>query len=101
MIPSKCNQMIGTVLLAVFLALPATAADDKKKNSDVENIGDRNINKGSINFTSIEKEMVLGRGLAAEGDQDAQPQTAQPRAQKALSPVPVQRGPASARGGRP
>ncbi len=71
MIPSKCNQMIGTVLLAVFLALPATAADDKKKNSDVENIGDRNINKGSINFTSIEKEMVLGRGLAADVEREA------------------------------
>src|SRR6187200_1185030 len=39
---------------------------EKKKNSDVDNIGNRNINKGSINFTSLEKEIALGRGLAAE-----------------------------------
>jgi len=37
-----------------------------KKNSDVENIGNRNINKGSINFISLEKEIALGRGMAAE-----------------------------------
>jgi predicted Zn-dependent protease len=39
---------------------------NKKKNSDVDNIGNRNINKGSINFTSLEKEIALGRQLAAE-----------------------------------
>jgi predicted Zn-dependent protease len=39
---------------------------DKKKNSDIDNIGNRNINKGSINFTSLEKEIALGRQLAAE-----------------------------------
>ena len=38
----------------------------KKKNSDVENIGNRNINKGSINFFSLEKEIQMGRQLAAE-----------------------------------
>lgn len=38
----------------------------KKKNSDVENIGSRNINKGSINFFSLEKEIQMGRQLAAE-----------------------------------
>src|SRR6266704_1018477 len=38
----------------------------KKKNSDVENIGNRNINKGSINFISLEKEIVIGRQLANE-----------------------------------
>lgn len=37
-----------------------------KKNSDVDNIGNRNINKGSINFISLEKEIAMGRGLAAE-----------------------------------
>src|ERR1041385_1827807 len=39
---------------------------NKKKNSDVENIGSRNINKGSINFFSLEKEIQMGRQLAAE-----------------------------------
>jgi predicted Zn-dependent protease len=38
----------------------------KKKNADVDNIGTRNINKGSINFFSLEKEISMGRQLAAE-----------------------------------
>jgi predicted Zn-dependent protease len=38
----------------------------KKKNSDVDNIGTRNINKGTINFFSLEKEIQMGRQLAAE-----------------------------------
>jgi predicted Zn-dependent protease len=41
-------------------------AKGKKKNSDVDNIGNRNINKGSINFISLEKEIAMGRQLAAE-----------------------------------
>lgn len=36
------------------------------KNSNVEDIGNRDINKGSINFTSLEKEIALGRSLSAE-----------------------------------
>src|SRR5207247_984498 len=35
-------------------------------NSDVENIGNRNINKGSLNFFSLEKEIQLGRQLSAD-----------------------------------
>jgi len=42
-------------------------ADDKKpKNSDIDNIGNRNINRRTINFMSLEKEIQLGRELAAE-----------------------------------
>src|SRR5215475_2721531 len=41
-------------------------AKTKKKNSDVDNIGNRNINKGSINFYSLDKEIAMGRQLAAE-----------------------------------
>src|SRR5262245_60377332 len=41
-------------------------AKSKKKNSDVENIGNRNINKGSINFISLDHEIAMGRQLAAE-----------------------------------
>src|SRR5262249_48940143 len=40
----------------------------KKKHADVENIGNRDINKRSINFTSIEKEIAMGRQFAAEVD---------------------------------
>jgi len=39
---------------------------NSKKNSDVDNIGNRNINKGSINFISLDKEIAMGRQLAAE-----------------------------------
>jgi predicted Zn-dependent protease len=39
---------------------------NKAKNSDVDNIGNRNINKGSINFISLDKEITMGRQLAAE-----------------------------------
>jgi predicted Zn-dependent protease len=36
------------------------------KNSKVEDIGNRDINKGNWNFTSLEKEIALGRSLATE-----------------------------------
>jgi predicted Zn-dependent protease len=39
---------------------------NKKKNADVDNIGNRNINKGSINFISLDKEIAMGRQLSAE-----------------------------------
>jgi predicted Zn-dependent protease len=41
---------------------------DLPKNADIDNIGNRNINKGlgNINFTSLEKEIQLGKQLAAE-----------------------------------
>src|SRR6266704_2798180 len=41
-------------------------AKSSKKNSDVDNIGNRNINKGSINFISLDKEIAMGRQLSAE-----------------------------------
>ncbi len=41
-------------------------AKSNKKNSDVDNIGNRNINKGSINFISLDKEIAMGRQLSAE-----------------------------------
>lgn len=64
-------SFVFAMLLFAWAADPALAGGQKKdqkkkKNSDVENIGDRNINKGNINFISIEKEIALGRGLAAE-----------------------------------
>ncbi len=57
-------QPLLTLVLALALAIPATAGD--QKNADIENIGSRDINSGSINFTSIEEEMQLGRQLAVE-----------------------------------
>jgi predicted Zn-dependent protease len=89
----KVTRMGLTLLLALLIAVPSPLLaqnqqnaksktseqekkeqekkekDDgknKKKNSDVDNIGNRNINKGSINFISLEKEIAMGRQLAAE-----------------------------------
>src|SRR5262249_46918977 len=52
--------------LLLFGAAPVNALHAGQKNSDVDEIGRRDINKGSINFTSLEKEIALGRSMAAE-----------------------------------
>jgi beta-barrel assembly-enhancing protease len=59
----------GILSLALALGLtPFLFADKKPKNSDVDNIGNRNINKGvgNVNFISLEKEIALGKSLAQE-----------------------------------
>jgi predicted Zn-dependent protease len=38
----------------------------KEKNSDIQNIGKRDINSGQVNFLSLEREIALGRQLAQE-----------------------------------
>ena len=62
-----------SVILALVLWTPGFADDqskgksvDKPKNADIDNIGNRNINKGSINLISLEKEIEMGRQMAAE-----------------------------------
>src|SRR5215471_10325240 len=42
----------------------------KPKNSDIDNIGTRDINKGSINFVSLEKEIAMGREMSAEVERE-------------------------------
>lgn len=56
------------VLLLLLGALSAAAA---KKHKDVEKIGERDINKGSWNLYSIEREIKLGRELAARVESSA------------------------------
>jgi len=55
-------------LLAVCLSTFAFAGSDKKpKNSDVDNIGTRDINKGNVLPTmSLDKEIALGRQYSAQ-----------------------------------
>ena len=65
----KFTRIAVAVFLVIATANPMVAAEQKKpKNSDIENIGNRDINKGlrNLNFTSLEKEIALGRQLAAE-----------------------------------
>jgi predicted Zn-dependent protease len=55
------------------------AADEKKKadskkpkHSDIENVGNRNINKRSIQFSSIESDVRVGKQAAAEVEREVQ-----------------------------
>jgi len=41
-------------------------AKKQQKNADIDEIGSRNVNKGNLNFISIEKEIALGKSLAQE-----------------------------------
>ncbi len=83
---SIVSKRVAALALAVALfgaplfggSASALAADNKAKDvkplKDKENpllIGKRDINKGSLNFYSLEKEMTVGRRLAAEVDQKA------------------------------
>src|SRR5437870_3747175 len=67
-----------TFLIAMLLTIAAYARQDdnnnkkKPKNSDVENIGTRDINKGNILPTmSLEKEIALGRQLTSQVERQA------------------------------
>ena len=53
-----------TGLLGLLLCLPTALLAQKHK--DVENIGERDINEGSWNLYSLEKEISLGRQLAQQ-----------------------------------
>jgi predicted Zn-dependent protease len=60
-------RFLGPVIVASALAAAALAADNKaaSKKDDPNEIGNREVGKG-INFYSLEKEMALGKQLAAE-----------------------------------
>lgn len=55
-------QLLSVAGLSLLLSLPAYG----QKHADVENIGKRDINKGSWNLYSLEREIELGRRLAGE-----------------------------------
>src|ERR1051326_3737967 len=65
------GRVLTAVALIVVMTVGASAGDKKKKNSDIENIGSRDINKGSINFISLDKEIALGRELAKQVEQQS------------------------------
>src|SRR5262245_65910035 len=64
----RSQLFIGISLLGIiFCALLSTSlASQKHRYDDIEAIGARNINAGQINFYSLEREVNLGRELAAE-----------------------------------
>ena len=71
MMYALARRTMITFLLILLGAGQSFADEKKQKNSDVDTIGNRNINRGSINFTSLEKEIELGRKMAAEIERQA------------------------------
>jgi predicted Zn-dependent protease len=68
--------VFGAILVILAFGAAGSAeqkeqqAPKKPKNSDIENIGNRDINKGSLNFLSLDREIALGRELARQVEQE-------------------------------
>ena len=63
------RRLSSTGFALLLLAAPALAAGGQtplKEKEDPNSIGKRDINKGQLNFYSFEKEMALGKQLAAD-----------------------------------
>jgi predicted Zn-dependent protease len=54
------------LILTLCFGLNGPLLAKKPKNSDVDEVGNRDINKGNWNFISLEKEIALGKQLAQE-----------------------------------
>ncbi len=63
-----CYTITTVVFIALSLGSPGALAKDKKQNPDA--IGDRDVGNG-VNFYSVEKEIALGKGMAAEVERQA------------------------------
>jgi beta-barrel assembly-enhancing protease len=64
----KFSKRVLAVFLvgALSLSLQTPLLAKKPKNSDVDEVGNRNINKGNWNMISLEKEIALGKSLAQD-----------------------------------
>jgi predicted Zn-dependent protease len=60
---------IALLLSTVFASALLGQDQRQPKFPDIDNIGSRNINRGDMNFTSIEREITAGRQMAAELEQ--------------------------------
>jgi len=68
------QRVILVLAPLALIASPAFGQTQQKPLNDKDNplmIGKRNINKGQIDFYSIDKEVALGRQLAAEVDRES------------------------------
>src|SRR5215475_10689115 len=64
-------RCLPAVLVVLALAATGSAQNRKRKNSDVENIGTRDINKGTINFVSLDRGIAMGRDMAQQVEQES------------------------------
>jgi predicted Zn-dependent protease len=62
-------SLLLTILLNETLMSQGTTGKNPK-NSDIENIGKRDINKGQTNFTSLNAEIKIGQSAASEVERD-------------------------------
>jgi len=79
--PHRASRLIGLVMFAtimlagrVFAQAPGANTSASKPLKDKDNplmIGKRDINKGSLNFYSLDREIKLGQELAAEVDRES------------------------------
>ena len=60
------------MFVLVFAAIVSIGLS-QQRNSDIDEIGRRDINKHQINFISLEKEIALGKQLAAEIERTIKP----------------------------
>jgi predicted Zn-dependent protease len=63
------EQLISLILVFSLVVAPVFASDGQKPLKEKENpqlIGKRDINKGQLNFYSLEKEVAIGRQMAAD-----------------------------------
>lgn len=63
------RRPIAFLVVSVLLISPRALLAGQKKNSDPSQIGSRNINKGSWNIYSPERELQLGAELAQQAEQ--------------------------------
>src|SRR5262245_62038749 len=65
---NKTKRWVAIALIYALSLSPSgfLLAADKKKNSNVDDIGNRDVNKGNWNMISLEKEIALGKSLAQE-----------------------------------
>ena len=70
------NQFLTALLILCLTATPAVSVRGQQQTlKEKENpllIGQRNINKGQMNFYSLEKELAIGRQMALEIDRQAE-----------------------------
>ena len=64
-------RYLPAILVILTLSPSGSAQEKKPKNSDVENIGTRDINKHNINFVSLDKEVAIGRALSRQLEQES------------------------------